>query len=68
MFFEEITQTLIYSHFMDISYVYERQESNYFNISHLLYIISILTINWLLGNIICWYDLQKKEPEMAFSF
>lgn len=45
MFFEEITQTLIYSHFMDISYVYERQESNYFNISHLLYIISILTIN-----------------------
>ena len=44
MFFEEITHTLTYSHFIDVSYVYERQESNIYNIYNIFKIISILTI------------------------
>ena len=59
---------------------FSRQFINYFYILYLvsIYLLSLLFINFIynlllifnyyIGNIICWYNLQNDEPEMALSF
>ena len=55
-FQEEQTNSIVHSHNVNSSYVYERQESTTYNIIYSQ------------GNIICWYNLHDDEPEMALSF